>query len=352
MWNKAHQTAYEVLIARFKQRTLLQYFEMDAQALLFTDAHKTGLGAMLAQGDSFENAKPVAIASRTTNTSEQKYPQIDLEALAIDFALRRFRHYIVGFPTKIQVITDHQPLCSIFNGKRQGSIRTERIKLRHQDIRFTVTYQRGKINQSDYLPRHAKPIEKLTREEQQEADELNNLLYMLLTTPIIDCMGIGTIAQATKNDPTLTKLSSTRGQPGSQKQNRKKFNASRTYCLSLPSPQMVLWQMVKRLSSQTASKTQLSYWHTELHILAKVDLRDDSDITFSFTTWERKSKTSSKRATTAVCLSTKRQKNPSSHTAFPRNVGIPYQLTCLARCQHQNMWSLYKTWHQDSQQQN
>ena len=26
VWNKAHQTAYEVLIARFKQRTLLQYW--------------------------------------------------------------------------------------------------------------------------------------------------------------------------------------------------------------------------------------------------------------------------------------------------------------------------------------
>ena len=112
----------------------------------------------------------------------------------------------MGSPTKIQVITDHQSLCSIFNGKRQGSIRTERIKLRNQDIRFTVTYQRGKINQSDYFSRHAKPIEKLTREEQQEADDLNNLLYMLHTTRIIDSMGIGTIAQATKNYPTHTKL--------------------------------------------------------------------------------------------------------------------------------------------------
>ena len=166
----------------------------------------TRQGSERAQGDSIENAKPVAIASRTTNTSEQKYLQIDLEALAIDFALRRFRHYIVGSPTKIQVITDHQPLCSIFNGKRQGSIRNERIKLRHQGIRFTVTYQRGKINQSDYLSRHTKPIEKLTREEQQETDHLNNLLYMLHTAPIIDCMGIGTIAQVTKNDPILSKI--------------------------------------------------------------------------------------------------------------------------------------------------
>ena len=270
----------------------------------------------------------MAIASRTTNTSEQKYPQIDLEALAIDFALRRFRHYIVGSPTKIQVITDHQPLCSIFNGKRQG-------------LRFTVTYQRGKINQSVYLSRHAKPIEKLTREEQQEAVDLNNLLYILHTTPIMDYMGIGTIVQATKNDQLSQRLqhSSTRGQPGSQKQ--------RSPTLPERMPELTITANGIILKGE-----KISDWHTEAHILAKVDLRDDSDITFSFTTWERKSKTSSKRATTAVCLSTKRQKNPSSHTAFPRNVGIPYQLTCLARCQHPNMWSLYKTWHQDSQQQN
>ena len=71
---------------------------------------------------------------------------------------------------------------------------------------ISVTYQCGKINQSDYLSRHVKPIEQLPHVEQQEPDDLNNLLYMLHTTPIIDCMGIGTVAQATKNDPILTKI--------------------------------------------------------------------------------------------------------------------------------------------------
>lgn len=205
-WTKEHHAAYEALIDRFKENTLLNYFDMAKQTFIVTDAHNTGLGAMLAQGETIENARPIAIASRTTNKAEQRYPQIDLEALGIDFALRRFRNYIVGAPTEIQVVTDHQPLCSIFNGHRKGSIRTERIKLRHQDIRFTVVYQRGKINQSDYLSRHAKPIEKLPREEQREADDLNNLLYLLHTTPAIDCMGIATIAQATKDDQTLRKI--------------------------------------------------------------------------------------------------------------------------------------------------
>ena len=58
-----------------------------------------------------------------------KYPQIDLKALRKDFALRRFRNYIVGSPTEIKVITDHKPLEVIFNGIWKGSIRTESIKL-------------------------------------------------------------------------------------------------------------------------------------------------------------------------------------------------------------------------------
>jgi hypothetical protein len=205
-WTGEHQAAYEALIEGFKKSTLLQYFDMGKQTFMFTDAHKTGLGVMLAQGDSVENARPVAIASRATNDSKQRYPQIDLEALGIDFALRRFRNYIVGSPTKIQVITDHQPLCSIFNGKRQGSIRTERVKLRHQDIRFTVAYRRGKINQSDYLSRHSKPLQKLPQSEQAEADDLNNLLYMFHTTPVLDCICYARIAQCTKEDRTLARI--------------------------------------------------------------------------------------------------------------------------------------------------
>ena len=61
--------------------------------------------------------------SRTTNKPETNYPQLDLEAMAIDFGLRRFRKYILGAPEPITVITDHDPLCSIFNkSNRQGSI--------------------------------------------------------------------------------------------------------------------------------------------------------------------------------------------------------------------------------------
>ena len=205
-WNKEHELCFKDLINDFKAASLLHYFDMNKKTFLFTDAHVSGLGAMLAQGTSIADAYPVAIASRTTNKAEQRYPQIDLEAMAIDFALRKFRNYLVGSPDQVEVVTDHKPLQSIFNGNRKGSVRTERVKLRHQDIRFHVTYQKGKINQADYLSRHGKPIEKLSMDEQNEAEDLNNLLYMLHTTPVTDHIGLATIALETKKDPTLHKL--------------------------------------------------------------------------------------------------------------------------------------------------
>ena len=67
----------------------------------------------------------VAVASRATSDTEKRYGQIDLEALSIDFALRRFRFYVAGGP-KVSIVTDHKPLVPIFSGTRQGSIRSEK----------------------------------------------------------------------------------------------------------------------------------------------------------------------------------------------------------------------------------
>ena len=205
-WETKHQKCFEELLATFREDTLLRYFEPSKRIFLFTDAHITGLGAILAQGDTIETAKPVAVASRTTSDAEKKYPQIDLEGLAVDYSLYRFRNYLIGAPNEIVVVTDHMPLCSIFNGNRTGSIRTERYKQRNQDIRFKVVYQKGKKNQTDFLSRRATPLKKRSKEEQERSESLNNLLYTLHTTPIMDRITLKTISEETSKDNVLAEL--------------------------------------------------------------------------------------------------------------------------------------------------
>ena len=205
-WTNKHQEIFLSLLQEFKSDVTLRYFDISKPIFVVTDAHVTGLGATLAQGDSLENAKPIAFASRKTTSSEKRYPQLDLEGLAVDFGLRKFRNYLIGAPHQITVVTDHMPLCSVFNGSRCGSIRTERFKQKHQDIRFKVIYQKGKSNQTDFLSRRATPIDILGKAEIKEAEETNNILYMLHTTPVTDKITLKSISEETVSDPVLSAL--------------------------------------------------------------------------------------------------------------------------------------------------
>ena len=52
------------------------------------------------------------------------------------------------------------------------------------------------------------PISLLPTEEQSESEDLNNLFYLLHTTPAMDHIGLATIAEHTSKDPILHALRS------------------------------------------------------------------------------------------------------------------------------------------------
>ena len=205
-WEKKHEACFRELVRSFRKDILLRYFDGNLPTFIFVDGHRTGLGAMLGQGRTIEEARPVAVASRTTSTAEQHCPQLDLEAASLDFGLRRFREYVVGSPSLIKVITDHKPLVPIFNERRDGSIRTKRIKLNHQDIPYIVEYRKGVLNQVDYMSRHARELSSLPIHQRKECQELNNLLYTLHATPIVDHISLAEISRKTSADVVLSKL--------------------------------------------------------------------------------------------------------------------------------------------------
>ena len=116
-------------------------------------------------------------------------------------------------------------------------MRTERVKFRYQDVRFTVAYQRGKIIQSDHLSRRAKPLQKLPQSEEKEANDLNNLLYMLHTNLVLNGIGYVRIAQCTKEDQNLLRIGELMNQ--GQTWIPKTEAVSRASCHSLRSREMV-----------------------------------------------------------------------------------------------------------------
>ena len=204
-WTKQYQDEFQRVKGLLCETSLLGYFDVDSPTFLIVDAHKTGISAILAQGTTLEKAKMVCCASRTTTPIERNYPQLDLEALSVDFALRRFRPYIVGGP-QVTVVTDHKPLVSIFKNTRRGSVRTDRIKLRHQDVNYKVVWQKGVMNMADYMSRHATEWERLPKTWKEETKELEKTVWMLNLSPYTEAISFQKIIEETEKDKRLQQL--------------------------------------------------------------------------------------------------------------------------------------------------
>ena len=95
---------------------------------------------------------------------------------------------------------------SIFNNLRKGSIRTERIKLRHQDIDYEVIWKKGADNAADYLSRHAIPTKDLPVDQQEETKELEKTIWFLQFSPYLEAISTEDLIRESNQDATLRKL--------------------------------------------------------------------------------------------------------------------------------------------------
>ena len=95
---------------------MLKHFDPKLPIQMLTDASRTGLGFCLVQmkpGSKTPNL--VTAGSRFLSLAEKNYAVVELELLAIQWAIEKCRLYLAE--THFKVITDHQPLLGIINRK-------------------------------------------------------------------------------------------------------------------------------------------------------------------------------------------------------------------------------------------
>ena len=114
-WTEQCAQAFAEAKASLASNNVLIHFDPALPISLATDASAYGLGAVVSHTMPDGRERPVAFASRTMTATEKNYSQLEKEALAIVFGVKKFHQYLYG--RQFSLLTDHKPLTTILGPK-------------------------------------------------------------------------------------------------------------------------------------------------------------------------------------------------------------------------------------------
>ena len=112
-WGRAQRDAFGEAKRLLQSDSLLVHFDEKKLLILACDASPYGVGAVLSHVMEDKSGRPIAYTSRTLAVAEKVYSQLDKEAIAIVFGVKRFHLYLYG--RHFVIHSDHQPLSHLFN---------------------------------------------------------------------------------------------------------------------------------------------------------------------------------------------------------------------------------------------
>ena len=194
-WGAQQQKAFSILKQSLCSAPVLAYPDFDQLFILQTDTSNVGLGAVLTQIGQKGLERVISYASSTLSQRERNYSAMEKEALAIVFAVKHFRFYLLG--RKFCIVTDNSALRWLHSMEPKGRIARWIMDL--QEFDFTVKHRPGGANSNaDALSRlnHDMALPKTSSED--------------ITFPDVSCLVSlipeTNLYEAQHNDPDICKI--------------------------------------------------------------------------------------------------------------------------------------------------
>ena len=113
-WSKKCQQSFDTAKKALSSSSLLVHYDPALPIRLATEASAYGIGAVIVHVMPDGSEHPIAFASGTLTSAEKNYSQIEKEALALVYGVKRFHSYLYG--RQFILVTDHKPLKTILGG--------------------------------------------------------------------------------------------------------------------------------------------------------------------------------------------------------------------------------------------
>ena len=169
VWGDEQDKAFREIKESLSSEEVLARFDATLETVVSADASSYGLGAVLQQRQPNGELQPIAYISRAMTTTEQRYAQIEKEALGVTWACERFQDYLVGM--RFHIETDHKPLVPLLSSKNLDElpIRIQRFRLRLMRFCYSISHVPGKdLVTADTLSRTPVSLPTAKEEFQQE----------------------------------------------------------------------------------------------------------------------------------------------------------------------------------------
>lgn len=177
-WNTMCEVAFKKAKGAFISEKVLAHYNPKLPLIVACDASTYGVGAVLSQKQPDNTERVVQYALQSLTSTQKKYSQMDKEAYAIIFAIKKFYQYLFG--NHFTLHTDHRPLTQIFAlGKAlpaHSALRMQHYAIFLQGFSYDIKYKNTKQHSNaDGLSRL--PI---TYEDEHEHDVVDNFEINLI----------------------------------------------------------------------------------------------------------------------------------------------------------------------------
>lgn len=137
IWSESCEESFKSLKQALLESVTLVIPDANTKYNLYCDASEVGIGACLSAIMDNGDERPVLFLSRKLQPVETRYPVVEKELLAIVYALRKLRKYLLD--REFVLFCDNSAVCYLFN-KNEPSQRLQRWIMCTQEFTFTTKH--------------------------------------------------------------------------------------------------------------------------------------------------------------------------------------------------------------------